>query len=206
MKKFISVLFVCILLFCIIPVFADAGQIGAMNAFQQLNSALNGKPDTYLGCWIGDDNSLHVGLTTDAPDVIAEYKAMLKGAECDVVFEVRPYSWNQLDALNTAIHDRLAVDGNPYNLSSWGIYLNKCCVFVTSSGDSNEELLEQLYLLCDEFGLGHDAIEFEGNISIVPQTEHAPQTSDFSPLLIKVVVSIPLFSAGVLLSRRFRRI
>lgn len=207
MKKVLSLFFALMLLFSHVPVSANPAQEDAMNAFQRLNSALDGKPDTYLGCWLGDDNSLHVGLTTDDPDVIAEYEAMLEGSDAEIVFEVRPYSWNQLDALNTAISERLAVDENPYNLSSWGIYLDKCCVFVNSSVENNDELLEQLYLLCDELGLGHDAIEFEGGISIAAHTEQsAPATFDAAPFLTLVVVVIPLIAAALLLTKRFRRI
>lgn len=203
MKKVFALFFAVLLLFCVVPISADdlpksaAGRLGVM---------MQEHPERFCYYWtVGE--VLHVALTTDNPEILAEYDAILEGYAPEVVFELVPYSFDQLEALQDAV-DALYMDSNPYAVKSTSILARKCAVQVISILEGNDELKEKLYELCAELGMGEDAIYY-----VEEPTFQAYYLNDYSPeqtvpmnrylyLLIPVGILIPAALVGLFVNRK----
>ena len=95
-----------------------------MAAFEDEAAADTDYPDWFGGCWIGEDNKLHVAFTVDAPEAArAKVRSALSGWEELVVYEKdMPYSYNELYRAIDGVYAHLREKGiklTGYGVDEW---------------------------------------------------------------------------------------
>ncbi|MBQ8334471.1 MAG: hypothetical protein IJX93_11940 [Clostridia bacterium] len=204
MKKVFALLAALLLLFCTVPVSADDLPKSAAGRLDYIRQE---HPEQFCYFWT-EGEVLHVSLTTDDPEILAEYDAILEGYVPQVVFELVPYSFDQLEALQDAV-DALYADGNPYAVKSTSILARKCAVQVIGILEGNDELKEKLYEICAELGMSEDAINYVEDPTFQVQylDDASPvQTRPMNQILLPFVpvAVLLLVLGGILLIKRHK--